>query len=55
MTNSQEITKVRTTNGAMEMIKASKAVFPWNIMHRTGTLLDIEMLKKAVFVHLMKT
>ena len=37
------------------MIKAGIAVFPWKVMHRTGALFNIEILKKAVFVHLMKT
>jgi hypothetical protein len=55
MTSTQEITNVRPTRGAMEMIKAGIAVFPWKVMHRTGALFNIEMLKKAVFVHLMKT
>ena len=55
MTSSQEITKVSPTNGAMEMIKAGITVFPWDVMHRTGALFNIEVLKKAVFVHLMKT
>ena len=55
MTSTQEITKVSPTHGAMEMIKAGIAVFPWEVMHRTVALFNIEMLKKAVFVHLMKT
>jgi len=39
----------------MKIIKAGIAVFPWEVMHRTGALYLIEILKKAVFVHLMKT
>jgi hypothetical protein len=55
MSNTQEITNVRPTTGAKKGIKTYIAVFPWEVMHRTGTLYLIEILEKTIFVHQMKT
>jgi len=53
--STQEITDVSPTAGAMKGIKTYIAVFPWEVMHRTGTLNLIEILKKTIFVHHMNT
>jgi hypothetical protein len=55
MSNTQEITNVRPTTGAKKGIKTYIAVFPWKVMHGTGTLYLIEILEKTIFVHHMNT
>ena len=55
MSSTQEITNVRPTTGAKKGIKTYIAVFPWKVMHGTGTLYLIEILEKTIFMHPMCT